>query len=198
MVGRPITTTLVQIGCAALTLTLAPQAYARGGDFVLDGGTAYERAQVTEALAISSFDWSLVPGSVTVHIAPGLDSDATRGEIWLDSHLLDAGRFSWGVVQHEYAHQVDFFLLTETIRARLQSLLGAKAWCWDIPGFTHSEYGCERFASTLAWAYWPDPSNCMKPQSKNDESAAMPPASFRALLAHILGVPALRNLSPRR
>src|SRR5713101_7131616 len=105
----------------------APAAFARGGNYLFVGGNGAQRAQVQKALTASSFDWSVVPSTVTIHIAPNVDSHATRGDIWLDSRLLDSGRFSWGVVQHEYAHQIDFFLLTDENRAELQGLLGAKA-----------------------------------------------------------------------
>ena len=43
------------------------------------------------------------------------------GQIWLDASLLDSGRFSWGVVQHEYAHQVDFGAPRPTRCARSSS-----------------------------------------------------------------------------
>jgi len=182
---------------ALVALTLAPAAFARGGNIQFDGGTAYQRTQVREALSISSFDWSVVPTRVTVHIAHGIESEATPGQIWLDAGLLDAGRFSWGVVQHEYAHQVDFSLFTDAIRARVQTQLGGKTWCNFTAGLAHADYGCERFASTLAWAYWPSADNCMRPQSKRDESGGMTPVAFRALLASVLEKPALRRLTVR-
>ena len=102
---------------------------------------------------------------------------------------MDTGRFSWGVVQHEYAHEVDFFLLDETKRAFLGQTLGGKDWCYGVLGLTHAQYGCERFASTLAWSYWPSSYNSMKPASAKDESASMAPAKFRALLATLIGAP---------
>jgi hypothetical protein len=92
-------------------------------------------------------------------------------------------------VQHEYAHQVDFFLLDDAKRALLLDRLGGADWCYSAPGLAHSAYGCERFASTLAWAYWPNAANTMRPASPRDESAAMAPASFRALLASLIGAP---------
>ncbi len=121
---------------------------------------------------------------------PRCASDATPGELWLDSALLDSGVFSWGVVQHEYAHEVDFFLLDDARRAALAPELGGQSW-WQGAGapLAHGQLSCERFASTLAWAYWPSARNSMKPQSKNDESSAMAPAAFRALLAQVLATP---------
>ena len=109
----------------AATLMLAPAAAARGGSYVVDGGTAAERSQVADALSASTFDWSLVPVQVKIHVARGINSHAQAGEIWLDANLLDSGRFAWGVVQHEYAHQVDFFLLDDQMRAQLSAALGA-------------------------------------------------------------------------
>jgi hypothetical protein len=143
---------------------------------------------VRAALDASSFDWSLVPAQITIHIHPGAGSEATRGAIWLDGNLLNAGSFSWGVVQHEYAHQVDYFLFDDARRAELLSALGGANWCDDSVG-THASHGCERFASTLAWAYWPDQGNCMRPQSPTDESAAMAPTQFRAMLGRMIGAP---------
>ncbi len=176
---------------ALAALALAGIAQAKGGNYVFDGGTPKEQAEVRSALNASAFNWSLVPAQVTVHIAPGLGtSDATPGELWLDSALLDSGVFSWGVVQHEYAHEVDFFLLDEGKRAALAPQLGGQSW-WPGAGapLAHGQLTCERFASTLAWAYWPSARNSMKPQSRNDESSAMAPAAFRALLAQVLAVP---------
>ena len=175
--------------CAALAL--AGIAQAKGGNYAFDGGTPKEQAQVRAALNANAFNWSLVPAQITVHIAPGLGtSDASPGELWLDSALLDSGVFSWGVVQHEYAHEVDFFLLDDARRAALAPELGGQSW-WQGAGapLAHGQLSCERFASTLAWAYWPSARNSMKPQSKNDESSAMAPAAFRALLAQVLATP---------
>ena len=175
------------------TLAFAHDARAGGGHYVFDGGTAAEQAQVHGALDASSFDWSVVPVTVTVHIARGIGSSAAPGQIWLDADLLDAGTFAWGVVQHEYAHQVDFFLLSSAARAQLLTALGGAAW-WqpsaaaNAPDGTlqHASLASERFASTLAWSYWQSPSNALKPHGRGDESGAMAPAKFRRLLAGLL------------
>jgi hypothetical protein len=175
---------------AAVVALLVPTfAQAAGGSYVFDGGTPKEQAQVRAALNVSAFDWSVVPATITVHIGGGQDSEASPGNIWLDADLLDSGRFSWGTVQHEYAHQVDFFLFNDATRAQLGASLGGNDWCWDVAGLAHSDYGCERFASTLAWAYWPSNDNSMRPTSPRDESAAMAPAAFRALLGQLIGAP---------
>jgi len=62
-------------------LALAGTAQAAGGNYVFAGGTAYEQQQVTQALDTSSFDWNLVPGQVTIHIARNIPvSYSTQGQ----------------------------------------------------------------------------------------------------------------------
>jgi hypothetical protein len=177
----------------AVSFVLAGSAQAAGGHYTFDGGTRGQQQQVRKALNASSFNWSVVPATITIHIDHRYASEASHGEIWLNADLLDSGIFSWGVVQHEYAHQVDFFLLNDDRRLQLAAL-GGKAW-WangarvaGAPNGTlaHEELTAERFASTLAWSYWQSSSNTMRPTSKSDESAAMAPAQFRALLAKVL------------
>ena len=174
------------LAAAAIALVSAPAGHAAGGSYVFDGGTKQQQAQVRKALGASSFDWGVVPGRIVIHIERGLSSAAAPGEIWLDGDLLDAGMFSWGVVQHEYAHEVDFLLLNDEERSMLLELLGGQRWCSTTPTIRHEELGCERFASTLAWAYWPSPDNCMRPEGRRDESAALPAREFRALVARLI------------
>ena len=171
----------------AAALSIAPAAFASGGNYVFDGGSEAQQAQVSAALNASAFPWGIVPGPVVVHIQRGVSSSAAPNQIWLDADLLDAGRFAWGVVQHEYAHEVDFALLTETSRAQLHSVLRGAAW-WGAEG--HSALDCERFADLVAWAYWSSADNVMKPQSAQDEGGQAAPAVFRAALAAVLpGLP---------
>lgn len=176
---------LVLIGLAIGTGNAA----ASGGNYVFRGGTPQQRSEVTAALQASTFPWSVVPRQITVNIAPGLASEATPGQIWLDANLLDSGTFSWAIVQHEYAHQVDFLLFSDATRAQLLTVLGGRAWCWGIPGFDHEDYGCERFASTLTWAYWPSADNSLQPDHPGAESAALPVKQFKALLGRLLSAP---------
>jgi hypothetical protein len=152
---------------------------------------------VTAALNASAFDWSRVPGPITIHIVRDSPSRAIPHEIWLDADLLDAGQFSWGTVQHEYAHQVDFLLLDDEQRATLLHELGGKDWCYGVPGLRHEQYGCERFASTLAWSYWPSPNNSLRPAGPQDESGAMAPAKFKRLVATLTGLPLSRRTGSR-
>ena len=189
----------IRLGVTAVilmgTLVFSSNAFARGAaSLAFTGGSTTERSQVTRALGASNFDWSLLPTRVTVHIGRDFDSEAAPGEVWLNANVLDAGRFSWGVVQHEFAHQVDFQLLNADTRAGFALLLGGSAWCGETLAFAHGDYGCERFASTLAWSYWPSASNCMKPTSSSDESAAMAPPAFRAALAEALNIQAPRYM----
>src|SRR5204862_3786173 len=104
-------------GAIVVALLLPSVASAVEGRYAFTGGTPRERTEVVRALGASTFDWGLVRARVTIHIDRGMLSSAAPGEIWLDANLLDAGKFAWGVVQHEYAHEVDFFLLNAASRA---------------------------------------------------------------------------------
>jgi hypothetical protein len=180
---------LASIVCA-LGLAVAPAAHAAGGHYGFDGGTRTQQAQVRAALNASAFDWNVVPGPVVVHIAADVVSSAAPApnEIWLDASLLDSGRFSWGVVQHEYAHLVDFTVLTDPMRTELAPLLGGTSW-WGAAA-EHDQLGSERFADLVAWAYWPSPDNVLKPAG-----AAASAAGFRNALASLLTVRTLQRVS---
>lgn len=177
---------LALVASLAAALAFAGPSFAGGGSYTFDGGTEAQQRQVVRGLEASAFPWSVVPATITIHVARGTGSFSRPGHVWLDAALLDAGSFSWAIVQDEYAHQVDFFLFDSSIRQRLTTALGAAAWCRETPGLAHDRYGCERFTSTLVWAYWQSPSNAYRPLSKRDESAAMAPARFRALMAELL------------
>jgi hypothetical protein len=170
-------------------LAFAPAALASGASYTFVGGTPAEQATVHAALDASSFNWGLLPQSIVVHVGAYGDSYSTYGAVYLDASLLDSGVFSWGVVQHEFAHQVDFFLLDDAKRAQLAVRLGTPDWCYGVPDLEHADYGCERFASELSWAYWQSPDNTLRPESAADEAGAIPPAAFRTLLAQLVGAP---------
>lgn len=173
-----------------LVCITANPAAAAGGNYVIAGGTAYEQAQVRQALNASSFDWNVVPIQVTIHIARGIPvSYSIPGQTWLDANLLDSGTFSWGVVQMEYAQQVQLTVIDAPMRAELTGLLGAQQWCYDNPALPSGANACERFAATLAWAYWPSSDNSMEPVTSSDWSASMNPKAFRTLLSQLLGTP---------
>jgi hypothetical protein len=177
---------LFLLAATLLALAVPGQALARGGDYGFDGGTDAQQAQVRKALAASAFDWDMIGARVTVHIGDVGVSNARPGHVYLDGGLLEAGRFSWATVQDEFAHQVDFLRFDDATRAQLTSALGARDWCYGVQGLAHHEYGCERFASTLVWAFWPSKDNAYRPANANDESAAMAPARFRALITGLL------------
>lgn len=176
-----------------MALASADGAAARGGKVAFAGGSPAEQHQVTAALRVSSFDWNVLPAVVDVHIVRGADSYALPGNVYLDANLLDADSLSWGVVQHEFAHEFDFYFLRAADHSSLLLALGGVTWFASAPfgaapdgQVAHGELAAERFASTFAWAFWPSAENVMKPSSKQDESAAMAPAQFRALIASIV------------
>jgi hypothetical protein len=175
----------------ALMLAFAPAAHAAGGHYVFDGGTRAQHGQVTAALNASSFNWSVVPGPVVIHIAAGTSPHAVAGQIWLDPSLLESGRFAWGVVQHEYAHQVDFAVLTDPMRAELHLLLNGTSWWGSISN--HAQLDCESFADSIAWAYWPSPDNVMKPDGQSGKAGQVVPADFRAKLGALLHLDQVRT-----
>jgi hypothetical protein len=154
----------------------------------VEGGSAHARAQVARALAASDFDWSTIRARVTVHIGD-FESRSTAGHVWLNERLLTSGTFSWGVVLHEFAHQVDFLMLDAADRERLRTAFGVAEWFPGRARLRHEAYGCERFASTFAWSFWPSRANSMRPSAVGDESSSMPPPSFRRLVQRLLAEP---------
>ncbi len=181
-----------------LLLLPVSTALAGGGNYAFDGGTTRQQAQVKAALDISSFDWNLLPQQTVVHIGAYDVSHSTPGHVYLDGRLLSSGQFSWPTVMDEFAHQIDFFLLDGNRRALLQERLGATAWCYEVAGLGHSAYGCERFSSMVAWAYWPSHESSYRPKSKSDETAAMAPGDFRNLLGDLIGAPRVAFALKRR
>lgn len=185
----------VIVGAIGLALLVVPAASARGGHYTFDGGTEYERQQVVSALNVSAFNWSVVPWTVTIRIRRANFWDGSSGGpnggyaspklIVLDSALLERGDVSWGYVQHEYAHEVDESRFNDAIRRRLTYLLVGRTW-WMKPGLPHAMAGAERFASTLAWTYWPSPQNALGTWAGN-ESHAMLPGPFKKLMRSLVG-----------
>jgi len=182
--------TITLLAAVAAALAASGSALAAGGNYVFNGGTPSEQQQVRLALNASSFNWSLVTEQITIDIDPSVTRDqAIPGEIFLDPNLLDSGEFSWGVVQNEYANEVDFYLLTDAQDAIFNAALGGTVWCYaDQAGLQLAQYSCERFASTLAWSYWQSPENCIQPAYVGAEAAGMAPAAFRALVTSQLGM----------
>ncbi|HVM18248.1 MAG TPA: hypothetical protein VM290_11760 [Gaiellaceae bacterium] len=180
-------TRLLALGIAVTVVAVADPAPASGAGYAVVGGTPAERAEVRRALAASRFDWRLVPARVTIHLREHGGAWSEPGHVHLDRRLLRAGRVAWAMLHDEYAHQLDFFVFDDEVRARLTALLGGRAWCRaDTPGLRHADYACERFTSTFVWAYWPSRDNPYRPLGPRDGSAAMEPAAFRRLVAEIL------------
>src|SRR2546423_475427 len=98
---------------AVVAAVLVSSASAAGRRLTIAGGTTREQSQVRAGLRASSFVWSVLPQPVTIQIKRGAGSSAIPGGIVLDASLLDAGTFSWGVIQHEFAHEVDFLVLDD-------------------------------------------------------------------------------------
>jgi hypothetical protein len=186
---------LLILAITLAALALPGSALAGGGDYGFEGAGPAERSTVRAALNASAFDWSIVRQHVTIHVGSYGVSHSTPGDIWLDRNLLSAGRFAWATVMDEYAHQIDFHVLDAPRRAILQDKLGTKAWCYETEGLSHGANGCERFASMVAWAYWPSKDSSYRPGSPTDESASMRPAEFRNLLSSLVGMPAGLKLS---
>jgi len=186
---------LAVVACALWCPATAP---ASVGPVVFDGGSPAEQTQVINALQASSFDWRVLPEPITVHVGSfAAGGFATPGAVFLDSGLLDSGEFSWGTVQHEFAHEVDFLLLHKEDHTELEAALHARDWCYEVPALSHADQGCERFASELSWAYWPSSENAMSPSDiGGGESTGMPPAAFRALLAELLDTPGVSTPVP--
>lgn len=197
---RGVLTAVKILAALIVACVFAPGALASGGNYVIQGGTAYEQLQVHEALDASSFNWSLVPETITIDIDPSVTRDySLQGEIFLDPALLDSGEFGWGAVQNEYGHQVDLFLLTDAQHAIFNTALGGSAWCYtDESGLQLAQYGCERFASNLAWAYWTSPMNCIQPAYVGAVASGMSPAAFRAFLTNQLGMPTVSQVNTIR
>ena len=136
---------------AALFALLVPaNAEARGGSYTFSGGSELARAEVQNALEASAFDWDLVAEPVTIQIVDCGCAGARPGVIVLDETLLEStpyGRaYTWGIVQHEYAHQVWCFTLGDAQRRFLQEKLGGADLCYEQPGLPHDAHACERFA----------------------------------------------------
>jgi len=178
---------MLLLGTVVAAMLLPPAGRATGGRYAFAGGTPREQVEVTRALDASRFDWSVVPVSITIHITRLATSYATPGEIWLDTDLLAAGRMAWGVVQHEYAHQVDFFVLTPSSRALLEKQLGGTTWSSNA-AVRRNQLGCELFASAVAWSYWPVRDNIMRFAAPRDLSALR----FRGVVQRLLGARGVR------
>jgi hypothetical protein len=172
----------------AVLAVLAVPGKAAAADVALEfsGGSDAARAEVVAALDASAFDWSLIGRPVTVQIFDCGCAGSRPGVVVLDETMLASspyGRaYTWGIVQHEFAHQVWWYALDEGRRIELQTVLGGADLCYEQPGLAHDAHACELFASTLGWAYWPAAGNPMQAER------AMGARQFRRLLSGMLGV----------
>ena len=179
-------------GFAALALPARPAA--RGGHYAFDGGTPASRPRCASRSRSAASTGTSCPTTVTIHLHRGSGSYATPGAIWIDTELARLRHVRVGPdparvrppgrllpSRRRTAQRAE----RRARRARLVGEPGRRR----LHGPDHASLGAERFASTLAWSYWQSPANSLTPTSKKDESAAMAPASFRALLARVLGIP---------
>jgi hypothetical protein len=152
------------------SLALAGTAQAAGGDYVIEGGSPEAQATVRAALDASRFDFDRVPAQITIRISHCGCAGAREGVIVLDEGVvLDTSlgaRYSWGLIQHEYAHQIDYFLFQDGDRSAVRRTLGGKDWCYEVGGLGHDEHGCERFADVFSWAFWPTQDNVLRADAK--------------------------------
>ena len=117
------------------------------------------------------------------------------GDRALLTEALDAGARGFVLKEAPLAEVVRAVELVASGRTYVDPVLaerlGGAAWCYEVPGLAHGAYGCERFSSMVAWAYWPSPDNAYRPRGPSDESATLPADEFRALLDGLLGRPRL-------
>jgi hypothetical protein len=169
-------------------VALAVPAKAGAADVALEfsGGSDEARAQVVGALEASAFDWSLIGRPVTVQISDCGCAGARPGVVVLDETMLASlpyGRaYTRGIVQHEFAHQVWWYALDDSRRSELQAVLGGADLCYEQPALPHDAHGCELFASTLGWAYWPAAASRLQGEK------VMGARSFRRLMSRMFGI----------
>ena len=179
--ARTLRSTLVFLAAA---LALAGTAQAAGGDYVIEGGSAEAQATVRAALDASRFDFDRVPARITIRISGCGCAGAQPGLIVLDeSVLVDDSlgeKYSWGLIQHEYAHQIDYFLLQDDDRASVRRVLGGKDWCYEKMGLAHDQHGCERLADVVSGAFWPTQDNVLRSDARTiaPDMAAWSPRRF--------------------
>jgi hypothetical protein len=181
---------------ALAALVLPGKAGAADVALEFSGGSDTARAEVIAALDASAFDWSLIGRPVTVQIFECGCAGSRPGVVVLDETMLASspyGRaYTWGIVQHEFAHQVWWYALDDERRSELQALLGGRDLCYEQPGLPHDAHACELFASTMTWAYWPVAGNPMQAEK------VMGARSFRRLLSRLLAIEARLRVAARR
>jgi hypothetical protein len=171
------------------SLALAGTAQAAGGNYVIQGGSPEAQATVQSALDASWFDFSRVPQQITIRITHCGCAGAKPGVVILDEDVvLDTtygAKYAWGLIQHEYAHQIDYTLFQNSDRATVRKLLGGEDWCYETAGLSHDEHGCERFAEVFTWAFWPSRHNVQR-EDAHDVAPRMKAKRFRAIVNRLL------------
>jgi hypothetical protein len=101
------------------------------------------------------------PPQITIQVSRCSCAGAREGLIVLDVIREDSlgEKYAWGIIQHEYAHQIDYFLFQRADRRAVRNTLGGKDWCYETAGVAHDDHGCERFADVFSWAFWPTQEN---------------------------------------
>jgi hypothetical protein len=165
--NRALRSTLIAL---LASLVLAGTAQAAGGDYVIQGGSAEAQQTVRDALDASRFDFNRVPAQITIQIVHCGCAGARPGTIVLDEDVvLDTSlgdEYAWGLIQHEYAHQVDYFLFQRADRRTVRNTLGGRDWCYEVAGLQHDDHGCERFADVFSWAFWPTQENILRSDAR--------------------------------
>jgi hypothetical protein len=184
--ARSFRTTLLAL---LASLALAGTAQAAGGNYVIEGGSPEAQETVRAALSASTFDFGRVPAQIKIKISRCGCAGARPGVIVLDEAVITekslGPRYSWGIIQHEYAHQIDYFLFQERDRAAVRRTLGGKDWCYETAGLSHDEHGCERFADVFSWAFWPSKRNVLRADAKAI-APRMSPKQLRAFVNRLL------------
>jgi hypothetical protein len=152
------------------SLALAGTAQAADGNYVLEGGSPEAQETVRAAVEASRFDFDSIPTQITIRISSCGCAGARPGLIVLDGAVVTdtslGDRYSWGVIQNEFAHQVDFSLFDDADRAAMRGLVGGKDWCYERAGLLHDQHGCERFSDVFTWAFWPTKQNIFRAHAK--------------------------------
>jgi hypothetical protein len=156
---------------------------------VIEGGSPETQETVRAALNASSFDFNRVPAQITIKISRCGCAGARPGVIVLDEAVLSdtslGSRYSSGIIQHEYAHQIDYFLFQKSDRAAVRRTLGGQDWCYEVARLGHDEHGCERFADVFSWAFWPAKGNMLRAEAKAI-APKMTPKKLRAFVNRLL------------
>src|SRR5258708_13813134 len=91
-VKRAMRRTLLTLFSAICFFAFAQSALASGGSYAFSGGTPKEQATGHSPLEASSFNWSLIPSTITIPIGAYGDSYSTHGQAFPGATLGDSAR----------------------------------------------------------------------------------------------------------